>query len=172
MESSADKVTQLLSQCRPIEEISDCTLCLIKPHVMKNHTVGEILQAISNEGFSFKAFFTIHLTFTFAEELFDAYRNIYSNYSQVMEHLCSSSSLAVMVTKDAGSKSSMTNNSLVESFREIVGPHDPQLAKAIRPKSIRALFGEDMIRNAVHCTDLEEDGVMECKYFFDTLVRL
>jgi hypothetical protein len=33
----------------------------------------------------------------------------------------------------------------------------------------RAKFGQDRVRNAVHCTDLPEDGVLECKYFFDIL---
>jgi len=98
---------------------------------MKSHTVGELLQAISKEGFVFKAFYSTHLTFAFAEELFDAYRNIYSNYSKVMEHLCSAPSLAVMVTGDETAKSSpyYSNSSLVESFRELVGPNDPELAK-------------------------------------------
>jgi nucleoside-diphosphate kinase len=46
-------------------------------------------------------------------------------------------------------------------FREFCGPHDPAIAKALRPSSIRSIFGEDRVKNAVHCTDLEEDGVLE-----------
>jgi nucleoside-diphosphate kinase len=46
-------------------------------------------------------------------------------------------------------------------FREFVGPSDPALAKQIRPNSIRAKYGEDKVKNAVHCTDLPEDGVLE-----------
>lgn len=155
---------ELFANCQSIERIADCTLCLIKPHIIKGHAVAELLESIRLAGFSTSAFFAVHLTLAFAEELFDGYRNIYSNYSASMEHLCSSQCLAVMIT-GAG-------EDLVTSFRELVGPLDPQLAKAIRPRSLRALFGQDVVRNAVHCTDLAEDGAMECKYFFDTLARL
>lgn len=36
-------------------------------------------------------------------------------------------------------------------------------------KWYRAKFGLDRVRNAVHCTDLQEDGVIECEYFFNIL---
>jgi len=38
--------------------------------------------------------------------------------------------------------------------------------------SHRARFGESIVKNAVHCTDLPEDGEMECRYFFETLASL
>jgi nucleoside-diphosphate kinase len=44
-----------------------------------------------------------------------------------------------------------------------------EIARALRPKSLRALFGSDKIKNAVHCTDLPEDGTLECEYFFSIL---
>ena len=54
----------------------------------------------------------------------------------------------------------------VKSFRELCGPMDPEIAKNLRPNTIRARFGTDRIRNAIHCTDLPEDGVLESEYFF------
>ena len=45
--------------------------------------------------------------------------------------------------------------------REFCGPMDPEIARHIRPQTIRAMFGLDKISNAVHCTDLPEDGVLE-----------
>ena len=50
---------------------------------------------------------------------------------------------------------------IVSQFRDFVGPSDPSLAKQIRPNSIRAKFGADKVKNAVHCTDLPGDGVLE-----------
>jgi hypothetical protein len=35
------------------------------------------------------------------------------------------------------------------------------LAQLIRANSLRAKFGTDKVKNAVHCTDLVEDGVLE-----------
>lgn len=57
-------------------------------------------------------------------------------------------------------------------FRELCGPFDPDIARQLRPNSLRAKFGIDRIRNAVHCTDLPEDGPLEVQYFFQTLVNL
>ena len=136
----------------------------MKPHSIKNLSVGDILKCINDNGFAFQGFYSIHLTSAYAEELFDTYRNIYTNYSGAIEHLCSSACLAVMVTG--------SSYDVVSSFRDFVGPLDPQLAKAVRPLSIRAIFGVDSIKNAVHCTDLEEDGEIECRYFFESLACL
>jgi nucleoside-diphosphate kinase len=55
---------------------------------------------------------------------------------------------------------------VVKAFRDLCGPMDPEIAKNLRPNTIRARFGIDRIRNAVHCTDLPEDGSLESEYWF------
>lgn len=57
----------------------------------------------------------------------------------------------------------------VEAFRQLVGPRDPELARVLRPNTLRARFGVSRVRNAVHCTDLVEDGPLEASYFFSVL---
>ncbi len=52
-------------------------------------------------------------------------------------------------------------DNVVTKLRELSGPFDPAIAKALRPGTIRADFGQDRVKNAVHCTDLEEDGRLE-----------
>lgn len=54
----------------------------------------------------------------------------------------------------------------VTSFRELCGPMDPEIAKNLRPKTLRAKYGIDRTMNAIHCTDLPEDGSLESEYFF------
>jgi len=54
----------------------------------------------------------------------------------------------------------------VKAFRELCGPMDPEIAKNLRPNTIRAKFGHSRCINAVHCSDLEEDGALEVEYFF------
>jgi nucleoside-diphosphate kinase len=39
----------------------------------------------------------------------------------------------------------------------------------LKPETLRAKFGESRVKNAVHCTDLPEDGSLECQYFFDIM---
>ena len=36
-------------------------------------------------------------------------------------------------------------------------------------KTIRAIFGIDGVKNAVHCTDLAEDSERELRYLFDMM---
>ncbi|XP_052509419.1 nucleoside diphosphate kinase 7 isoform X2 [Budorcas taxicolor] len=55
------------------------------------------------------------------------------------------------------------------TFREFCGPADPEIARHLRPGTLRAIFGKTKIQNAVHCTDLPEDGVLEVQYFFKIL---
>ena len=45
------------------------------------------------------------------------------------------------------------------------------MAKTVRPKTIRAIYGKDKAKNAVHCTDLIEDGLLEVDYFFNVLQK-
>ncbi len=54
----------------------------------------------------------------------------------------------------------------VEALRELCGPMDPELGRHIHPDSLRAQFGVDKTRNAMHCTDLEEDAQLELSYIF------
>ncbi len=43
---------------------------------------------------------------------------------------------------------------------------DSEIAKSLRPNTLRARFGVDRVKNGLHCTDLPEDGVNESMYFF------
>ena len=55
---------------------------------------------------------------------------------------------------------------MVPAFKRLCGAHDAEKAKAQNPSSIRALFGQDKVMNAVHCTDLESDAQLEVEFFF------
>lgn len=45
------------------------------------------------------------------------------------------------------------------------------MARTVRPKSLRAVYGKDKAKSAVHCTDLVEDGILEVEYFFNILQK-
>lgn len=36
-----------------------------------------------------------------------------------------------------------------------------EISRHLRPTTLRALYGKDKVKNAVHCTDMPEDGVLE-----------
>jgi nucleoside-diphosphate kinase len=57
----------------------------------------------------------------------------------------------------------------VATFRQTAGPWDVEMAKELRPGTLRAIYGQDRVRSGVHCTELEGDGAAECRYFFELL---
>ncbi|CAH6789398.1 Nme7 [Phodopus roborovskii] len=54
----------------------------------------------------------------------------------------------------------------VEEFFEVykgVVPEYNEIARHLRPETLRAIFGKTKIQNAIHCTDLPEDGLLEVR---------
>eukprot|EP00919_Chromeraceae_sp_WS-2016_P044367 GHVR01105845.1.p1 GENE.GHVR01105845.1~~GHVR01105845.1.p1 ORF type:complete len:378 (+),score=52.88 GHVR01105845.1:95-1135(+) len=136
---------------------NNCSCCIIRPHAIRNS--GLIIERILSEGFEISALGTFNLDRAMAEEFLDVYRSVLPELQSMCAHMSSGVSLVLEIRqKDA-----------VTSFRELVGPHDPEVAKHLRPDTIRAKYGIDRVRNAVHCTDLPDDGLLETEYFFKIL---
>lgn len=57
---------------------------------------------------------------------------------------------------------------VVRRFRDFCGPFDVQIARALRPQSLRAKYGKSGLCNATHCTDMPEDGELESQFLFAT----
>ncbi len=53
---------------------------------------------------------------------------------------------------------------------EIVLVFFKEIARHIRPRTLRALYGKDKVKNAVHCTDLAEDATLEVMIYFENFV--
>jgi len=94
-----------------------------------------------------------------SEEFFEVYKGVLPEYSALAEHLTNGPCIALEIRQE----------NAVNNFRELCGPHDPEIAKVLRANSLRAKFGIDRVRNALHCTDLPEDGILEVEYFFNIL---
>jgi nucleoside-diphosphate kinase len=148
---------------------------------MKKQRLGELLEFIMDNNYSIFGVFSIHMTVPMIEEFFDIYRNVFVNYSQCLEHFADGPCVAIGIMgnyldEDWSSKyhrpATSGGSDVVSDFREFVGPQNPELARMLRPKSLRATFGDTSVQNAVHCTDLPTDGEMECRYFFETLANL
>ncbi|XP_058960301.1 nucleoside diphosphate kinase homolog 7-like [Pocillopora verrucosa] len=138
---------------------SNCTLCIIKPHAIIQGNTGKIISAITSKGFEISALQMFHLERANAEEFYEVYKGVVNEYQSMVEELCCGPCLAMEIRAP---------NAPV-SFREFVGPSDPEIARHLRPGTLRAMFGKDKIKNAVHCTDLPEDGLIEVEYFFKIL---
>lgn len=105
-----------------------------------------------------------------AAEFLEVYKGVMppGEYSAAVDELSAGPCLAVELAAKAGMVPGMCP---VEALREVCGPADPELARVLRPGSLRAQFGASRVCNAVHCTDLSEDGKLESSYFFGILTE-
>lgn len=101
----------------------------------------------------------MYLSRPLIEEFYDVYKGVLPEYLPIIEHISNGPSVALEIRQE----------NAVAAFREFVGPHDPEIAKYLKPESLRAKYGHDKVKNVVHCTDLPEDGTLECEYFFSIL---
>lgn len=97
-----------------------------------------------------------HIDRPTAEEFLEVYRGVLPEFTQMAEQMTTGPCIVMEIRQE----------NAVNSFRELVGPMDPEIAKNLRPKTLRAKFGIDRARNGIHCTDLQEDGGLECEYWF------
>ncbi|CAD2216646.1 nucleoside diphosphate kinase [Angomonas deanei] len=139
--------------------MQNCAVCVVKPHAITSSQEGPILQQLIDEGFLITALGLYTLSPADAEDFLEVYEGVVPEYKKLVEQMSSGTCLAIEVCAE---------NS-VSALRAVCGPHDPQIGHALFPHTIRAKYGQDTVRNAVHCTDLEEDGPLESEFFFSLL---
>ncbi|XP_052759072.1 nucleoside diphosphate kinase 7-like isoform X2 [Galleria mellonella] len=136
----------------------DCTCCVIKPHAVLDGNVGAILEQISTSGkfyISAMAMFSVKLAN--AEEFYEIYKGVLPEYEAMCIHMAEGKCISLEI------KCVDPNMNCVCEFRKLCGPRDPDVCRQLYPDSIRAQYGKNIIHNAVHCTDLPEDGELEIK---------
>ena len=111
---------------------------------------------ILQEGFEISSMEMFTLDKPTAEEFFEVYKGVLPEFVAMIEHMTAGPCIVLEVRQE----------NAVRGFRDFCGPMDPEIAKNLRPNTIRAKFGHSRTVNAVHCTDLEEDGSLEVEYFF------
>lgn len=154
---SNDLQELLLKQYKSITATFDSsTCCIIKPHAVKNKLIGKILDYIIMQGYEVSAVSSLHFDRSQAEEFLEVYNGVVPEYSDHVLQLSNGMCVALELRAEDP----------VKTFRMTAGPWDVGMAKELYPDSIRGLFGSDLIRNAVHCTDLPRDATSECEYCF------
>jgi nucleoside-diphosphate kinase len=130
---------------------TNCTCAIVKPHIIQKFQAGRIIDMILTEGFEISAMHMFYLDRPTSEEFLEVYKGVLPEYSSLVDQLITGPCIALEIRQE----------NVVKAFRELCGPHDPEIARVLRPKTIRAKYGLDRVKNAVHCTDLAEDGVLE-----------
>ena len=129
------------------------TFTMIKPDAVEAGNIGNILQMISDAGFSIKAMKYTRLS----EERAKAFYAVHAErpfYGELVEYMSSGPIVAAILEKD----------NAVEDFRTLIGATDPAEAAE---GTIRKKYAESKGRNAVHGSDSDENAQIEGEFHFD-----
>lgn len=142
-----------------LDAYSSCAV--IRPHAVTAGSTGGIIDALLQGGFMITALQTFQLDKASAAEFLEVYQGVVPTFSDTVIELCSGTLVALEVRA--------VDDDVCSKLREFVGPWDVEMARELAPKSIRSVFGVDRVQNAIHVTDLAEDTIEECSYFFQLL---
>ncbi|GAV04288.1 hypothetical protein RvY_14591 [Ramazzottius varieornatus] len=159
-------------------------LCLIKPHSVREGATPKIIQHILRYGFKILAIETLVLERHIAEGFLELYRGVVPEYLPWVDDFASGPCVALEVEEfcPLGPREiprepcqdpppAPACNQTYDKFRSFAGPADPNIARTIRPSSLRALFGRDKVFNGVHCTDLQRDCQSDLEFIFRYIAR-
>ena len=128
------------------------TFAIIKPDATSKRYTGKILQRVEEAGFTIRAMKTLHLSQAQAEGFYAVHRE--RPFFQELCEFMTRGSIVVMA---------LERDNAVQHYRKVIGATDPAKADA---GTIRKLYGASVSENAVHGSDSEENGRIECAYFF------
>lgn len=106
---------------------NNCSLVLIKPHIVKEGLAGQVIDLILEAGFEISAMEMFNLSRPVIEEFFSVYKGVLPEYLPLIEHMSNGPVIALEVRQE----------NVVAALRDFCGPHDPEIAKHLRPNSLR-----------------------------------
>jgi len=128
------------------------TLSIIKPDAVAKGLQGAIIGRLQEEGFTILGLRQLSLTRKQAEGFYAVHRE--RPFFQELCEFMTRGSIVVMA---------LERDNAVQHYRKVIGATDPAKADA---GTIRKLYGASVSENAVHGSDSEENGRIECAYFF------
>ena len=146
-----------------VGDASTSSLLLVRAHAVKSGALGRIIDQVLGSGFEVVNAQMTQLTRPNAGEFLEVYKGVVPECVDWIEELVSGKVVALQL------RYSKQPEATVLALRELCGAHDPEIASHLHSQSLRALYGQSKVKNAVHCTDLPEDGPLEVDYFFSIL---
>uniref|UniRef100_A0A1B6C8C7 DM10 domain-containing protein n=2 Tax=Clastoptera arizonana TaxID=38151 RepID=A0A1B6C8C7_9HEMI len=131
------------------------TFALIKPDGLQNK--GNILNILISNHFKIAKLKMVNMTKDDVLEFYSEHKGE-SFLPFVVDLLVSAPVIALELMGERG----------LEKLIKLVGPSDPSVAKTKAPSSIRALYGKDTVKNAIHASNTIESADKECNFFFET----
>jgi nucleoside-diphosphate kinase len=131
------------------------TFSILKPDIVRDQHVGEVITMIEQAGFTIKALKLTQLDATRAGEFYAVHRER-PFYQELCQYMSSGPIIAMALEK----------NQAVVDFRTLIGATNPANAA---PGTIRQRFGKSLEANAIHGSDAQETAVEEVRFFFPEL---
>jgi nucleoside-diphosphate kinase len=128
------------------------TFTMIKPDAVESNNIGNILQMITDAGFTIKAMKLRRLSEDQAKKFYEVHAER-PFYGELVEYMTSGPIVAAILEKD----------NAVADFRALIGATDPAEAAE---GTIRAKYAESKAKNAVHGSDSDENAAIECAFHF------
>jgi len=141
---------------------NSATCAVVKPHIVLSGGFGQVLTQIQEKGWNVTALQLHNFERANAEEFYEVYKEVVPEYEMMVAELCTGPCIALEVSSDG-------EDPATRFKKDVAGPRDPVIAKELEKGSVRALFGNDKVRNAIHCTDLPDDTKLELTYMFQIL---
>ncbi|XP_031557546.1 nucleoside diphosphate kinase homolog 5-like [Actinia tenebrosa] len=133
------------------------TLAIIKPDAV--HKSDEIEEIILQHGFTILQKRRVHLT---PEQTSDFYAEHYGKmfFPSLVAYMSSGPILVLILARE----------NAISFWRQLIGPTNTQKARDQAPESLRAIYGTDGTRNALHGSDSIVTAEREIHFFFDNCV--
>jgi len=128
------------------------TFGIIKPDAVRGGHAGNIIQRITDTGFSLRGLKLIHMSLHEAEGFYAVHRER-PFFAGLTEFMSGGPCVVMALEKD----------NAVKAWRDLMGATDP--AKADEG-TLRKQFGGSVGENAVHGSDSDENAAIEISYFF------
>ena len=128
------------------------SLVLIKPDAMQRWLAGTIISRLEEKGLKLVALRMLHMDKALAERHYAIHADK-SFFDDLISYITSTPIIAIVFEGEGA----------VEVIRKTMGATDPARAE---PGTIRADFGTDIQRNAVHGSDSKETAEKEIGLFF------
>jgi len=136
------------------------TLAMLKPDAMLAGSRDDILAEIARNGFTVLAQETVHMSKQRAEEFY-AEHQAKPFFAGLVNFMSSGPITALVLSKAAA----------IKSWRKLMGPTNSFAAKETKPTSLRARFGTNGQKNAVHGSDSVESAEREIRFHFPQMPR-
>ncbi len=137
--------------------MSNRTFTMIKPDAVKAGNIGNILQMITDAGFSIVAMKYTRLSKDLAGKFYEVHKER-PFYGELTDFMSSGNIVAAILEKD----------NAVADFRTLIGATNPADAAE---GTIRKKYASSVGENAVHGSDSDENAAIEGNFFFSEFER-